>query len=829
MPSSEEECFTLDINFPQYYYYDQEQILLYQISTMKESGQKLSMQKSHNILVIDDDKMMCVSLKGLLEENGYHVYTASNGNDAVQILNKHAIDLILFDLRLHDVRELSLVSKIKEVSADAIILVMVDQNKIKAVINTLRLDTVDYILEPFDPDYLKKTIEKALYKQQLETNLKRTLIEKEIISNINKTIAASLDIRESFSDICGELKKIIPFDRACLITSNEQGQWFQVFALTKNYNFSEINEGECFPISGSLLEEIIKTGEPVIVNNTQTGRFWTDKVLYKERIHARLGFPLTYKGKVLGALTFGSEKANSFSEQCYYYLWQIAPQLAIALENTKLFNRIKASEERYKTLFNHAADSMVMIDLNGKILTVNQREEEIIGYKMEELLGKYIYDFLPGSSKKFVSGLLATAVNNKVQTTEIDVISKNQQVLVMELDITVVKEEGNILYLLVHFRDITRRKNLELELKEEKKKLDNIVSEIGADLLVIDKYNKILWANKRLIENHALGKSIINQTCYDAYCHLQSAPSDCPSAKVFETGKISQMERIIYNHHKKKFCNVISSPIFDKDGNVVQVLELIQDITEKKHEEEKQHRLQQQLMHSDRLISIGRLAAGVAHEINTPLAILSGMLQGFLERNNSFTKEIVKEFKMMHKVTKRIEKTVDSLLEMSHFEGNEQPKLVNINDLVKDTTSLILEQFTAKNKNIVLKLSSGLPKIKGFAEQLQQVFMNLLINADDATDDGNTITITTIQKDKNTIHISFKDTGLGMSEDMLSKIFDPFFTTKEVGKGTGLGLSITYGIVKRHRGTIQVKSKLGRGTTFDINLPLDFGKVTVHG
>ena len=276
--------------------------MLYQISTMKESGQKLSMQKSHNILIIDDDKMMCVSLKGLLEENGYHVYTASNGNDAVQILNKHAIDLILFDLRLHDVRELSFVNKIKEVSADAIILVMIDQNKIKAVINTLRLDTVDYILEPFDPDYLKKTIEKAIYKQQLETSLKRTLIEKEIISNINKTIATSLDIRESFSDICGELKKIIPFDRACLITSNEQGQWFQVFALTKNYNFSEINEGECFPISGSLLEEIIKTGEPVIVNNTQTGGFGQTGYYTKRGYTHVLGFPLPIKEKYSGPL-----------------------------------------------------------------------------------------------------------------------------------------------------------------------------------------------------------------------------------------------------------------------------------------------------------------------------------------------------------------------------------------------------------------------------------------------------------------------------------------------------------------------------------------------
>ncbi|WKZ15711.1 MAG: PAS domain S-box protein [Candidatus Jettenia caeni] len=787
------------------------------------------MNKRHNILIIDDDKLMCVSLKGLLEENGYHVYVVSGSDAAVHILEKHEVDLILFDLRLQDVSEISLINKIKEVSSDAIILVMIDQNKIKAVINTLCLETVDYILKPFDPDYLKKTIEKALYKQQLEASLKKTLIDKEIISNINKTIATSLDIRESFSTVCGELKKVIPFDRACIIISNEQGHWFQVFALTKTYNFSEIGEGESFPMSGSLLEEIIKTGEPVIVNDTKKVRFWTDKVLYKEGIHSRCGFPLTYKGKVLGAIAFGSEKVNSFNEQCNYYLWQIAPQLAIALENTKLFNRIKASEERYKTLFNHAADSMVMIDLHGKILTINQREEEIIGYKMEELLGKYVYDFLPETSKKLVAELLALAVNSKVPTTEIEVISKHQQILVMELDMTVVKEEGNILYLLAHFRDITKRKNLETELKEEKKKLDNIVSEIGADLFVINRDNKICWANKRLIEHHPLGKDIVNHTCFDTYCHLQSPPVDCPSIKVFETGKINQIERVIYNHHKKKFCNVISSPIFDKDGKVVQVLELIQDITNKKQVEEKQKKLQQQLIHSDRLISIGRLAAGVAHEINTPLAILSGMIQGFLERNNSFTKENVKEFKTMQKVTKRIEKTVDSLLELSHFEGNEQPKPVHINELIKNTVALIIEQFTAKDKNIVLRLSSSLPKISGFAEQLQQVFMNLLINADDATERGDTISITTVQKDKKMITISFKDTGEGISEDHLSKVFDPFFTTKEVGKGTGLGLSITYGIIERHHGTICVKSKVGRGTTFDINLPIDFGKVTVDG
>src|SRR3990167_7424054 len=138
------------------------------------------MQKKNNILVIDDDKLMRVSLKSLLEENGYLVYTVSNGEEAVQTLDKNSVDLILFDLRLYDDRELSLVNKIKEASPNTLILIMIDQSKIKTVINSLCLDTVDYMLKPFDPDYLKKTVEKALYKQQLEASLKKSLIEKEI-------------------------------------------------------------------------------------------------------------------------------------------------------------------------------------------------------------------------------------------------------------------------------------------------------------------------------------------------------------------------------------------------------------------------------------------------------------------------------------------------------------------------------------------------------------------------------------------------------------------------------------------------------------------------
>ena len=133
---------------------------------------KFMMQKRNNILVIDDDKLMRVSLKSLLEENGYPVYTVSSGDEAVQTLDKNSVDLILFDLRLYDDRELSLVNKIKEASPDTIILIMIEQNKIKTVINTLCLDTVDYMLKPFDPDYLKKTVEKPFTSSNWNRALK---------------------------------------------------------------------------------------------------------------------------------------------------------------------------------------------------------------------------------------------------------------------------------------------------------------------------------------------------------------------------------------------------------------------------------------------------------------------------------------------------------------------------------------------------------------------------------------------------------------------------------------------------------------------------------
>lgn len=164
----------------------------------------------------------------------------------------------------------------------------------------------------------------------------------------------------------------------------------------------------------------------------------------------------------------------------------------------------------------------------------------------------------------------------------------------------------------------------------------------------------------------------------------------------------------------------------------------------------------------------------------------------------------------------RIKKIVQNLKDFSH-PGEEKLTYVDVNKAIESTLSIVWNEL--KYKAEVIKEYGEIPEIKGYPQQLNQVFMNMLINAVQAIKEKGRIRIKTYAEDKN-IFIEISDTGVGMSEEVMSHIFEPFFTTKEVGRGTGLGLSMSYGIIKKHNGEIKVKSKIGEGTTFTVKLPL---------
>lgn len=235
---------------------------------------------------------------------------------------------------------------------------------------------------------------------------------------------------------------------------------------------------------------------------------------------------------------------------------------------------------------------------------------------------------------------------------------------------------------------------------------------------------------------------------------------------------------------------------------------------------------QQKLMHTDRLASLGQLAASVAHEINNPISgvlNLSMLMQRILKDDGIPPNRVVDFRRYLGSIsaeTARVGRIVSDLLAFSR-RSKPQTADVDLNAIVKTTVSLVSHKLQLANVAVEMKLSETLPMIRCDSSQIQQVVMNLVLNGAEAIKNGGTIRVETrTSEDGNSVILDVQDTGSGMTADVLRKIFDPFFTTKEEGKGVGLGLAVVYGIVESHGGDIEVDTTVGQGSTFHVILPV---------
>ncbi len=261
---------------------------------------------------------------------------------------------------------------------------------------------------------------------------------------------------------------------------------------------------------------------------------------------------------------------------------------------------------------------------------------------------------------------------------------------------------------------------------------------------------------------------------------------------------------------RTRLVNITLSPFVSQDDVMTETLLVFDDITEKVH-------LENQLMQAEKLSSIGLLAAGIAHEVNTPLTGISSYVQMLLKETNpeSPTYSILKKIESQ---SFRSSSIVNNLLNFARVSDTDFEE-VNLNTLMLETLSLLDTQIQHSNIDIKLDLDPSLPATLANGGKLQQVMMNLLMNARDAMPKGGRLKLATY-KDNSHLVVEVEDSGTGISRENIKKIYDPFFTTKEVGKGSGLGLSVSYGIVEEHSGRISVESQQGIGTTFSVRLPV---------
>ncbi len=227
---------------------------------------------------------------------------------------------------------------------------------------------------------------------------------------------------------------------------------------------------------------------------------------------------------------------------------------------------------------------------------------------------------------------------------------------------------------------------------------------------------------------------------------------------------------------------------------------------------------EEQLVQSRKMAAVGSLTAGIAHELNNPLNNISITAEALIDEFDEWDRE--EKLKMLNAILEQLERASATVANLLAFTRRDETSFqeLSINDVINATAKLVANEIDLNKVELDLQLGSNLPRIQGNANNLQQVFLNLLLNAVQAMPDGGRLGVTSYL-DNGALRIDVSDSGTGIRPENLDKVFDPFFTTKAVGKGTGLGLSVSYGIVKRHHGVITVESEVGKGTTFSVVLP----------
>ncbi len=361
------------------------------------------------------------------------------------------------------------------------------------------------------------------------------------------------------------------------------------------------------------------------------------------------------------------------------------------------------------------------------------------------------------------------------------------------------------------------------ELESQKRFMESIVDSLPIGLYVIDKdYSVTTWNRKR--ETGILGISrdrVIGQNVLSVFSSMSSDRLKTEFDHVFTTGQPFETQIASWSSGEKRYYHLRKIPMSMEGSSVSHVITLGEDITDRRRLEESAHT-------NEKLASIGKLAAGIAHEINNPLAAIAGCVEGLISRAEDPSLAEVAAFEDFPEYLKiidgeifRCKGIISNLLDFSRNKEILKQEIL-INETLEQTLQLLGHHKSFKQLQVVKELAPDCPPVVGNSGELRQVFLAMCINAMDAMNASGVLTIRTtveMHNGQSAVRVQFQDTGVGIPPGNLNKIFDPFFTTKPVGKGTGLGLSICYGIVGSHKGSIKVESEMGKGTTFHILLP----------
>jgi len=466
-------------------------------------------------------------------------------------------------------------------------------------------------------------------------------------------------------------------------------------------------------------------------------------------------------------------------------------------------------------IFNSLPEMFFLLNIKGEIEDLNKSAREILDIK-NDAAGSF-NELIELCDRGKVNEKFLECISKKISTDLETRLYSNGNYINVKISFSFSSLKGNNGeedFVFASARDITAEKNKMIDLQ----RFFNIVENSINPVQITDLNGKMMYVNPAFVRASGYNKEEL----------IGKNP------RIFGSGKMpkkfwDKMWQTVSSgktwfgevEDRKKngkpfFSQLLISPMIDNEGKINGFFGIHRDMSEKKT-------LEQHLIQTQKMESIGTLAAGIAHEVGNPLASISALVQ--VAQRNTKDEFVLEKLGLVKSQVTRISKIIRDLVDFSR-PSNFELQTMDLNESIKESVEITKVGTKAKDIEINLNLSDDVPSMPLIADQMEQVFVNILLNAVDAileVKDQNyqkRIEVETALANDNVV-ITFSDNGPGIKEENKNKIFEPFFTTKQKGKGTGLGLWVSYGIIKNFHGNIEVKSEPGKGTKFIIHLPVN--------
>jgi PAS domain S-box-containing protein len=535
--------------------------------------------------------------------------------------------------------------------------------------------------------------------------------------------------------------------------------------------------------------------------------------------------PILKGAKVIGVLLIQNPVAGTFTSRDLEMLQTLAGQSGGALERVRAEDELRRTQERFHDLFDNSPDAIFVEDMRGKVLDVNFAGCVLHGMTREQMLGKNsLDDLLPLGSREAARRDFQKLTEGKLTWIESESLMADGRVIPVEVRASRIEYDSQPA-LLLHVRDISQRRAAETALQSSEMLFRSVwensvdgmrlTDDKGVIIAVNDAFCKLVGKETTRLEGQMF------TVVYAENENREEMASRHRNRFVTRTPE-QKSERKSELHNGQTVILEVTHSFVEVHGRTMLMLSLFRDVT-------LQRRLEEQLRQSQKMEAIGQLAGGVAHDFNNILTVIHG--HASLLGMSNLSQPGARSAQQIVQAAERAAGLTRQLLAFSRRQLI-QPKRLDMNGTVGHMTDM-LGRLLGEDVALQLNYSPTPATVEADSGMMEQVLLNLAVNARDAMPRGGQLTIRIAVVDIDQVHVqrhpearvgrfvcvSKTDTGCGIPQENISRIFEPFFTTKDVGKGTGLGLATVYGIVKQHQGWIEVESALGKGTTFRIYIP----------